>query len=210
MIRAIIFDYNQVLADDFSAHREAYKKAFNKYGIKLADDEITRILHMPRKYKIDYLKERHGLQEDNEHIFKEKEKEFFRIAKTRSLLFPETEEAIEKLSKKFALGIFTGTNLEQMLIPEKTMKLFKAIVTITDYEKPKPHPEGLFKCIERLKISANECAYVGDSPPDMEVAKTVGCKAIGKTTGIFSAEQLKEAGAEIIIRDLKELVEMGL
>jgi len=210
MIKALIFDYNQVLADDLEAHKEAYKKAFEKFGLKLNDEELLRVLHKTRNEKISYLKEKHGLQAENDHIFMEKEKEFFRIAKTKNFLFPGTEKALENLAKKYLLAVFTGTNIEQMLIPEKTSKLFKAIVTIKDYTKPKPDPEGLLKCIEKLGVPAKECAYIGDAPHDMTAAKAAGCTPIGKATGTFSAKELRKAGADIVIKDLKELLELKL
>lgn len=162
MIRALIFDYNQVLADDLAAHMAAYKQAFEKFGLKLKEEELKKLMHKTRNEKISYLKEKHGLKATNDEIFREKEKKFLEIASTTDLLFPGTEKALEKLSKKYTLAVFTGTNQEQMFLKKHTLKLFAAVITINDYSKP------------------------------------------------FSAEELKAAGADIVIKELKELAEAGL
>ena len=205
MARALIFDYNQVLADDLAAHTDAYKKAFKKFGVSVSSAELKKLMHKTRNEKISYFKEKHGLKDCDERIFREKDKEFLKIANAKSLLFPGAAEALEKLGKKFSLGLFTGTNLEQMFIPKKTVELFKAIVTIKDYKKPKPDPEGLLLCVKLLGLAAEECAYIGDSAHDMAAAKAAGCKAIGIITGAFSAEELRKAGADMVIANLNEL-----
>lgn len=210
MIRALIFDYNQVLADDLETHLQAYKKACTKAGLKISEEELRLMMHKTRYEKISYLQENHGLKENADYFFNEKEKEFLHIAKTTNLLFPGTEKALEELSKKYTLAIFTGTNPEQMFLSKKTLKLFKAFVTIKDYQKPKPDPEGLQKTIEKLGMPAKECAYIGDSLHDMAAAIAIGCKPIGFARGIFSAEELRKAGADIVIKELNELIGMEL
>jgi phosphoglycolate phosphatase-like HAD superfamily hydrolase len=44
----------------------------------------------------------------------------------------------------------------------------------------------------------------------MATAKNAGCKPIGMATGIFNKEELRKAGAEIVIKELKELETMKL
>jgi phosphoglycolate phosphatase-like HAD superfamily hydrolase len=46
--------------------------------------------------------------------------------------------------------------------------------------------------------------YVGNSFGDMQAAKAAGTTAIGYTSK-YSSEQLKSAGADIIISDLREI-----
>ena len=52
--------------------------------------------------------------------------------------------------------------------------------------------------------SNNNVLLIGDAPQDMKAGKEAGIKTIGVTTGIYSREQLKDAGADFIVSSLKE------
>jgi len=45
---------------------------------------------------------------------------------------------------------------------------------------------------------------IGDTPHDIECARVAGAKAIAVATGGYSMEQLKEAGADEVLRDLSD------
>jgi phosphoglycolate phosphatase len=47
-------------------------------------------------------------------------------------------------------------------------------------------------------------AYVGDSPPDMAAAVQAGARAVGVATGSFSAGDLAEAGADVVLGSLTD------
>jgi phosphoglycolate phosphatase len=46
-------------------------------------------------------------------------------------------------------------------------------------------------------------AYVGDTPPDMAAAVTAGVQAVGVATGSFSAADLTQAGAGVVLGSLE-------
>jgi phosphoglycolate phosphatase-like HAD superfamily hydrolase len=52
--------------------------------------------------------------------------------------------------------------------------------------------------------SDRQVFHFGDAPQDMKAGQEAGVVPIGVTTGVFSAEQLKAAGAEKVIPDLKD------
>jgi phosphoglycolate phosphatase-like HAD superfamily hydrolase len=45
-------------------------------------------------------------------------------------------------------------------------------------------------------------AYIGDSPPDMAAAVSAGVPAVGVSTGSFSAAELYDAGADVVLDSL--------
>ena len=175
MVKALIFDYNQVLVDDLDAHLRAYQKTFERHGLKLTREELNQIMHKSHPENIAYLKKKYKLQVDGKKLFKEKEDAFLEIAKKENLPFSGIEEVVQKLSKKFVLGILSGTTKRQMLLPKKLLNLFKAVITIEDYKKPKPDPEGLLACVKKLALKLEKCVYIGDAWHDMVAAKKAGC-----------------------------------
>ena len=64
----------------------------------------------------------------------------------------------------------------------------------------KPDPTALLNMLESLNISPSETAYIGDSEPDVSIAKaaSVGLP-IAVSWGFRSVEQLKNAGATTIL-----------
>lgn len=70
----------------------------------------------------------------------------------------------------------------------------------------KPDPEGIYRLMERLKVSKEECLYVGDSEVDIRTGKNAGVRTIGVAWGFRTREILEAAGAETIIDAPKELM----
>lgn len=64
----------------------------------------------------------------------------------------------------------------------------------------KPCADGCFEILSMLGLSADECAYIGDSDVDVYTAKNMnaGLK-IAVSWGFRTEQELKEAGAELVI-----------
>lgn len=82
--------------------------------------------------------------------------------------------------------------------------LFGTVVGGDDTIKHKPNPEPLLLGLERLGASAEDAAYVGDSPYDMQAAKAAGLYAVGVTWGrIHGREALSDA--DVVVDTAEEL-----
>lgn len=64
---------------------------------------------------------------------------------------------------------------------------------------------GPEKAAVLVKIAAS--AYVGDTPADMAAATSAGVTAVGVSTGSFTAAQLSDAGADVVLASLTEFPE---
>lgn len=53
-------------------------------------------------------------------------------------------------------------------------------------------------------LAAEHILVVGDTPHDIACARAVGATPVGVATGGFTAEQLRESGADIVFEDLAE------
>ena len=66
------------------------------------------------------------------------------------------------------------------------------------------------KALERAKmvsggmLDTSACMGIGDTPHDVEGAHGAGIMAVNVTTGNYSADQLREAGADYVIATLEE------
>jgi len=92
-------------------------------------------------------------------------------------------ETIKALSSKgYRHGIFTGRGrrgTELILEELKLRSHFSFIVTNTECENHKPHPEGLLKVCEQAGADPKTAVMLGDSPADVLAAQAVGALGIG-------------------------------
>jgi len=97
-------------------------------------------------------------------------------------LYPETIEALEKLSKKFELIIISNAKREFVEIQIEETKLkpyFKHVFSsLSDFNKVKKLPEVYKHILTLLKIQPHEIIHVGDSKEfDYESPQKIGIKS---------------------------------
>jgi phosphoglycolate phosphatase len=74
-----------------------------------------------------------------------------------------------------------------------------------DEEPTKPDPATLIAIAARLGVAVERVAMVGDTPADLRMARGVGARSIGVTSGIASAAELA-ADADVILDSIAALV----
>lgn len=75
----------------------------------------------------------------------------------------------------------------------------------------KPDPQIVYDVMREAGITnKNEILYAGDSGADMQTCENSGIKGIGVLWGFRSKEELLENGAEYIVEDPSEIVQLAL
>ena len=72
----------------------------------------------------------------------------------------------------------------------------------------KPDPTMGKTILEKYNISPNECVYIGDTDVDMQTGKNLGAFTVGVTWGFRDIKELKDNGADLIINDPSELLDL--
>ena len=70
----------------------------------------------------------------------------------------------------------------------------------------KPSPEGAFKVLEELGLTAEDILYLGDTATDMKTGKNTGAFTVGALWGFREREELVENHADAIIGHPMELL----
>lgn len=202
MIKAIIFDWNGTLINDIRFHVKTYAQAFREAGAKNKDLEEFFAKYLGNISKSVFEKvayEKTGIR-FSDKMMKRKTELYLEIVKSMkdSIFFPGIMDALNRLKGRYRMAIVSGSDEYQItsVLPENLRKMFAAIVADEGKIKPKPEPDMLLLAAERMEVKPSECVYVGDAEYDMIAAKKAGMKAIGVTTGNFSAEDLRKAGAD--------------
>lgn len=71
----------------------------------------------------------------------------------------------------------------------------------------KPSPEGVFRILEVLKLTAEDILYVGDTGTDMQTGKAAGAFTIGALWGFRTEEELWENHADAVIATPVQLLD---
>ena len=122
--------------------------------------------------------------------------------------YPGLPAALEQLSVRVPLALFTGADLESvdiLLTATDLRRHFKVIVGGDEIEHPKPAPDGLLLACKRLAVEPNRAAHVGDSPMDLEAAQNAGMLAVAAAWG-----HLEAGGADIVIDRPDDLLQLTL
>lgn len=71
----------------------------------------------------------------------------------------------------------------------------------------KPNPDSVYEAIKQMGLHENDLIlYIGDSETDVKTAQNAGLPFIGVSWGFRTFEELKRAGAEVIVKNPEELV----
>jgi pyrophosphatase PpaX len=86
--------------------------------------------------------------------------------------------------------------------------LFDAVVCGDETKRHKPDPEPLLVALDRLGARADEAAYVGDAPFDVEAAKAAGIFSVAVTWGgIHARERLEAEHPDALVETAEELLD---
>jgi HAD superfamily hydrolase (TIGR01509 family) len=124
-------------------------------------------------------------------------------------VFPGTRESLDSLKARgVRMAVLTNSGRKaamEALTRAGLLDCFEFVLTRDETETMKPRPEGLRKAASMLGLPADSVYYVGDSPYDIAAAKHAGIKVVSVATGNYTAERLREEGADHVISSITEL-----
>lgn len=124
-------------------------------------------------------------------------------------VYPHMEEVLEELqSQKVAVSVVS--NKKDELVKEIVHRTFPKInFFATEGLQPeygaKSDPSLTLSIVEKLKVKAENCIFVGDSAVDIKTAKNSFMKSCGVLWGYRGEEELLKEGADFIVKDSCEL-----
>jgi HAD superfamily hydrolase (TIGR01549 family) len=210
MIECIIFDLNGTLLDDYEYNIKAFQIVFERLGLSIPAERLDRLLGKPTSHIIETVLREKGMEADYRALASEKVDNYMKLTEGRETFFPEVRETLSSLKGRYRIGMFTGVTRKQVDTLGEFLDFFELIVAGEEAIKPKPAPDTLLYMAEKMGLDPKECAYVGDMPQDMTLAKNAGMAAIGVENRMFSAKDLTDGGATTVIRALSELSDLPL
>lgn len=123
-------------------------------------------------------------------------------------LFPGARAAIEALDGAGVLmGLATGKSLRgvEKFLERHDLGRFFVTIQTADGGPGKPHPRMAVSAMAETGVAPGLAVMVGDTTFDMMMARTAGIGAIGVSWGNHAPDELRGAGAAVVLEDFSGL-----
>lgn len=213
--KAVLFDYDGVVADTMEDNYSAWKSAFKSLKIRLKRDDyfplegkapidIARIILERNRSDISQTEKIAHLKHDN----------YVAITKVRGVsIYPYIERSLVHLKRVDAsTALVTGAARKRLehSIPA-LLELFDYVVAADDTIdgkkiQSKPSPDPFLVAAKKLSVSPTRCIVIENAPLGIESAKAAGCFCIALMSTL-GRNPLEKAGADIVFQSHKNLLE---
>jgi len=120
--------------------------------------------------------------------------------------YPGVAEVLAQLGGRKSTATTKGTPTTRLVLERFGLLPYFDHVQGTDGFPAKPNPDVIFKALEGLGASAEDCLFVGDSPADIEAAHRAGVKSCAVTYGYGKREELAQWQPDYWADQLAELL----
>jgi HAD superfamily hydrolase (TIGR01549 family) len=186
--KVVAFDCDGVLFDTEQANRVYYSNILQHFGRPAVTDEQLVYVHM------------HTISEALAYLFPDektlaaahlfRETMDYRQYLSYFTVEPHLVSLLQKIKPKFKTAIATNRTdtMNRLLAAFDLEGHFDLIVTASDVERPKPHPDVLLKISDHFNIPPEQVIYIGDSRLDQLAARSAGMPLVAYRNPELSAE----------------------
>jgi len=216
VLRAIVFDFDGVIANSEPLHFRAYERVLAREGVTLSEhDYFARYLGFDDVGAFEAIADDRGLTwtpRDVAALVARKAIELEALERDASVLFPGAADAIARAAAVVPIAIASGARGEEIrrvLRREQLDSFFTAIVSADDTPVSKPSPEPYLRALDLLRtargaaIDAARCVAIEDSRWGLESARRAGMRTIAVTNTYDKAALA--AYADVVIPSLAML-----
>jgi len=214
MIKGILFDMDGVLVDSEEYICEAAIGYFRQRGLIVLPEDFTPFVGAGEDRYIGGVAEKYNFSIlDLSEAKLQTYAIYAEIVKNRLSPMKGVVDFIRESKKRgLRLAVATSADKTKMEINLHEMGLdhgeFDVLVNGLDVERKKPFPDIYELAAGKLNLKPKDCIVIEDAVNGVQAAKAAGAFCIGITSS-FSVEVLQDAGADLVVDDLSELLEFG-
>jgi phosphoglycolate phosphatase-like HAD superfamily hydrolase len=127
------------------------------------------------------------------------------------LLVPGVDGMLAQMQGRYPMAIVSARDEKstlRFLSQFDLVKYFDVIVTGLSAPHTKPYPDPILLAAQRMDVQPQECLMIGDTTVDIRAGKAAGAQCLGVLCGFGEEPELKQLGADIILRSTSELPEL--
>jgi pyrophosphatase PpaX len=201
-LRAVLFDWDGTLVDSYEADSAAYLAMFRAMKIPWGLEELAQH-YSPNWYDVyRAAKLPEARWDDADRCWRT------HYAKHSPELMPHARSVLELLRRQHRLGLVTSGDRQRVtrqLRQFRLTRIFSARVCSGDTQQKKPHPAPLRMALRCLALKPSACVYVGDSPEDLQMARSAGVQAIAVLGPFPTEKRLRAAKPDYLLESIREL-----
>jgi beta-phosphoglucomutase len=217
-LRAIVFDFDGVIANSEPLHFRGYRDVLAEEGVTLTErDYYAEYLGFDDVGAFQAIGAQHGAAWTGAHIKDLVARKAVRLEELEelerdgSILFPGAAAAIRRASAAMPIAIASGARraeIRRVLERENLLTCFAAIVAAEDTPVSKPAPDPYLRALAQLapatgaNLRGAECVAIEDSVWGLASARSAGLKTVG-VTHTYEASALTTA--DLVIGGLDAL-----
>jgi len=212
-LRAILFDFDGVLADSEPLHYRALRDSLAPEGIEIGEDEYSDVyLAYDDQEAVRIALERHGRQPEPGTIqaLVDRKTALFGSLIHEVRFFPGARELVRASARELPLAIVSGARRQEIETILETGELrdpFSVVVGADDVSRHKPLPEPYLEGLERLRpqakgLRAEECLVFEDSEPGIAAGLAAGMRVVAVAHSLPAA---RLGTAHHVVADLEGL-----
>lgn len=211
--KAVFFDMDGVLYNSMPAHAKAWVEALKAEGVSFSEYQAYLNEGRTGHGTIDDVfvrqKGREATEEEKQRIYKHKSEIFDRQGETEKM--DGIEDVMDFVRRAgWQAYLVTGSGqpslLERLEHSFPGMFVQERMVTAFDVKYGKPHPEPYLMALKKSGLNPWEVFVVENAPLGVKSAKAAGLFVFAVNTGILRREDLYEAGADVVLDNMMELV----
>ncbi|WP_067519949.1 HAD family hydrolase [Endozoicomonas ascidiicola] len=177
---AIIFDMDGTLIDSMPSHLDAWKKTSEIHGFPYDRQWHHSLGGVSTERTAEMISERYNLTLDAEKVAETKRQSLEDIFQG-PVLIEETYQVLLAAEGKKKLAVGTGAlrgDALALLNEVGVLGRLDTLVTVTDVNNGKPHPETFLKAAEQMGIEPKHCLVFEDTELGRQAATSAGMDCV--------------------------------
>ena len=184
MIDTVIFDMDGVIIDSEPLHMEAEQEIFKALGIAISKEKHGTFVGTSSKNMWERIIREHSLTIPIDKLLEQNKLSYRkRLAVAVDTAVPGVTELIRALhASGFKLAVASSSvpeDIETVLAMFSVRSYFTAVVSGSNVQYSKPHPEIFLMTAKLLESDPAKCLVIEDSENGVRAAKSAGMKCIG-------------------------------
>lgn len=207
-VDTILFDLDGTLVDTVDLIRQSFRFSTRQVlGRTFSDETVLKDIGIPLRFQMEALsKVKAG------ELIKTYQRFYNRSHDRLIKKYPHVSSLVGELKKKgYKLGIVTSKRRQSSQRNLKVCGLegyFEVMVAFEDVTEYKPEPAPVLEALRQIDSSPLGTLLVGDSPYDIESGKGAGVLTAAALWGPYDLDRLLESGPHILLRDIRELLQI--
>jgi len=127
------------------------------------------------------------------------------------LLVPGVDKMLMDMKGRYPMAVVSARDEKstmRFLTQFDLCKYFDVIMTGLSAPHTKPYPDPILLAAQKMGVKPEECLMIGDTTVDIRAGKAAGAQALGVLCGFGEEDELRQLGADHILKSTSDLPEL--